>query len=640
MGDNVDQWPQEITQEAYKQLPYLSDFEVNVVLDKVDEPKGYAYGSVEVRPKTAMTPEEMDKAELQKVHVPIIIKESMLHPFDLFLVGKKFAHLTEGRLRAALFRPEEFDAARTRPYDPSLLHDLNPPIRSGYGGFGAGGVKTGASVELEWLPLLPRLQGQVKTAHVERFKLARTDPSLRSQLANGDEGVMAAFESASTLAPSENVKTSAAFRDHVRPNVVQLRARGDGTFLMKHANTGMYDPQEEVIPLSVATDLAGEEDLSTMLEGDGTLTASPDAPVKATMEAEEVKNVDAFGLWKVQDVNGNTLIGWVFPQLLSMDMQPLPLSLFTNGSQYAIQEGIAGMMSGKSTDLPKGGPRGYGCLYFIDHGTAKAFVPMTVNSTMRGHDGIRYVAQDDLGNHFTFYFTDSLKTVVKVGQSEYAIPSQVNWMPLRGSTELVSNPLGFSKTSASNTSTAELLGGQDEYCWRGPAVAKLASEQTKFLNRHDAEFLGVSLGVSPAFIKEALDRANKGELLPFDGLNLITPMREKMAAARESVLKDLREIPEPIHNYFLAKEASLLDDALTADKILGLGFLNAENVATFIDMLPQLESTSSKVAEMLLASRLGVKEIPEVALERMLKALDDVIRGLKSLRHKEQQNMA
>jgi hypothetical protein len=100
-------------------------------------------------------------------------------------------------------------------------------------------------------------------------------------------------------------------------------------------------------------------------------------------------------------------------------------------------------------------------------------------------------------------------------------------------------------------------------------------------------------------------------------------------------LQPLDELDVPIHNYFLAKEAALLSDALTADKILGLGFLNAENVSAFVDMLPSLEAASSKLAEMLIAVRLGLQDIPEVALERMLAALEDVIRGLRSLQEKE-----
>jgi len=638
LGDNVDEWSQEITQEAYKQLPFLSEFEVNVVLDKVDEQKGFAYGSIELRSKSDMTQEEQQLSPLDKVHVPIVVKDNMLSPLDVFLAGKSFGHLTEGRLRAALFRPEKFDVPRTRPYDPSLVHDMYPPLRGGFGG--GGGVKTGAAM-LEYVPILPQLQGQVRHDHVERLKTACLDPSVRAQLTNGDEGVRAAFESGMNLVPSDRIKVASVVKDSIRPNVVQLRALPDGRVMVKRANTDMYLQQEESVSMGTAQDMAGEEDMGAMLEGDGTLTASPNAPVKETMEAEEVKVADAFGLYKVQDTNGNTMIGWVFPQLMSMDMQPMPLSLFTNGSQYAVQEGVAGIMAGKSTDLPKGAPQGYGCLYYIDHGTAKAFVPMTIKTTMRGPDGrIRFVAEDDMGQPCNFYFSDAMKTVAKVGQEDYCVPSQVNWMPLRGQTELVGNPMGFSKTSSANAARAELIGDKDVFSWRGPAVAKLASSETKFINRADAEFIGVALGIYPPLVKEALDVvARGGAVKSFENLRSITPFHEKMAEAQASVKKDLADIPIPIHNYFLAKEASILDDALTADKILGLGFLNAENVSTFIEMTPQLEATSSKIAEMLLASRLGMKDVSEVALERMLKALDDVIRGLKSLRHREEQKM-
>jgi hypothetical protein len=135
--------------------------------------------------------------------------------------------------------------------------------------------------------------------------------------------------------------------------------------------------------------------------------------------------------------------------------------------------------------------------------------------------------------------------------------------------------------------------------------------------------------------KEALNQAAKGKLMSFDGVRVITPFSEKMASAYASIRKSLDELDPPIHNYFLAKEASLLDDSLTADKILGLGFLNAENISTFVEMMPAFEAAASKISEMLVAVRLGLKDIPEAALERMLVALEDVIRGLRCLQEKE-----
>ena len=631
LSDNTDLWSQEIMQEAYKQLPYLSQFEASVALDKVDEERGYAHGSVVVQPKTAMTVEEQEKSPLEKVHIPIFIRDQMLAPLDIFLKGQRYQHLTEGRLRGALFRPEAFDAVRRKPLEPSIINELRPPLDD------VGGSTKMGSVELTTLPLLPQLQGRVRQSHVDRLKEAMADPALISAVSNSGRGVAAAFHSALSLAPVDREKTAQILADNMRPNVVQLRKLENGNVMVKWANTEMFAPQEEEVPESVAQDMAGEEDVRPQLEASGTITATPDAAVKRTLESEEIKVADSFGLWKVQDVTGNTLIGWVFPKVMSLDLTPLPLSLFNNGSQYALQEHIAGEMAGKTTDIPKGIPRGYGALYYIDHGTAKAMVPLRVTSSYRDPNGtVKYMGETDLGEKVMFSFADGLKTVVKVSPGEYAVPANFSWMPLRGECELVSEPMAFSKVAVADWKAhAELVGDGNVFSFRGPAVAKIKEAHTKFLNRADAEFMGAALGLHPTFCKEAMDRASKGERIALKGLRPITPLSEKLASARAAIRKELDELDPPLHNYFLVKEAAILDDALTADKILGLGFLNAENVSSFVDMLPSLDATSSKLAELLFAIRIGLKEVPEVAVERMLVALEDVIQGLKALQQRE-----
>jgi len=634
LGDNSDMWPQEIVQEAHKQLPYLGDFEANVVLDKVDEERGFAFGSVEVRPKSSMTPEEeRATSPLKKVHIPVVVKEQMMSPFDIFMIGRKFQHLTESRLRSALLRPDVFDTPRRKPFDISLIQDLQPPYRDGWGS----GIKLGSAV-IERLPILPQLNGRILLDHQERItKLAEVDPSFYAQLRNAPEGVKAAFASAFQLAPTSPTKTAEYIADNMKATVVQIQGQANGKALVKWANADMYAPQAAEVPMDVAQDLYGAQDVRPMLEGDGSITASPDATVKKTLELEEVSNANQFGLWQVQDLQGNELIGWVFPSLLSLDLQPLPLALFSNGSQYAVQDQIAGKVAGKSTDIPKGIPKGYGCLYYIDHGTAKAFVPMTITSSARGPDGmVKYIGSLETGEEATFSFIDGLKTVARVGQAEYMVPSTMNWMPLRGRTELVTQASMFAKVASRQwVGEVDIVGDHGVFSFRGAPIAKIASDQTKFICQRDAEFLAVALGMEESFAKEALAKASRGELVKVSGLRTLTPPSEKMAAARAQVVKDLAELDPPIRNFFLAKEAAWLDDALTADRILGLGFVNAENVATFVDMLPGLEATSSLLSELLLAVRLGMKDIPEAAVERMLAALEDVIRGLRTLQQKE-----
>ena len=111
------------------------------------------------------------------------------------------------------------------------------------------------------------------------------------------------------------------------------------------------------------------------------------------------------------------------------------------------------------------------------------------------------------------------------------------------------------------------------------------------------------------------------------------PLSFKMAGAREEAKNLLDEFPRGLKQDLL-KEAAALGDAQTVDKILALNFINPENVGTFANYLPELDEALSKVAEMLVASRLGLNQVPEGALEKSLTGLDTVIDGLRKLHQK------
>lgn len=671
LGDNIDTWPQEIMQEAYKRLPYLSNFEVNVVLDRLDEGRGYAFGSIEVRQKSDMP--EADKAgRLSAVHIPVLLKEQMMSPLDLFLYGRRYNHLTEARLRAALFRPESFDSIQDRPPEALIGNDLQPPALTGQTYGGAGGVKLGMDGAAAAAPtaaspppppppppsagastagiiqtpeakmagavLLPKLHGRVNPEHFNRVKLAMRDPSVRAAYMNANEGVQAAISSALCLEVADIAKTAQLAFDSIPPDVVQMRRLPDGQYLVKWANADMYAPQEQTMQPQQAMQMAGSGPVGQQLQQQGMVTAAPTAEISAAMEAAEIRAADQFGIWLVQDALGNQVVGWVFPKILSLDMQPMPADLFNNGSQYALQSVIAGKMIGKATDIPSTAPRGYGCLFFVDKGSARAFVPMTVTGSYMDPMGTAsYVAQTDMGEQVTFTFSDTVKTATRVSETQLIVPATYKWMPLKAKVDLVADPSVFMKTAARKwSSTVEIVGDGDIYTFRGPAIAKLASSETEFVDRAQAEFISTLLGLTPEFAKTALDKAAKHETaVAIEGVRVLSTAQEKYASAKRAVLDELAQLNPPIRNYFLVKEASILDDALTADKVLGLGFINAENIATFVDMLPQLEEASAKLAEMLFAVRCGMKDVPEVAVERMLIAMEDVINGLRTLRQKE-----
>ncbi len=637
MGDNADNWPREVMSEAYRQLPYLSEFSADIGLDRISEEDGYAFGSIVVRPSSHMTSKEEGERPLPTIHIPVILQDMKLSPLDVFAKGKAYYHLSEGRFREALFRPDVFDAARDRPWEPNMYSDLQPPLESG-GGSGGGGVKLGYDKEAGIAvldPILPKLHGMVQPDHIARVKLAfDSSPALRAAIGSAPVGVRAAFASAMELDPSDPTKTAEVAYNSLPATVVQLRKLGAGRYKVKWANSELYAPQEQEMDELTANELVGDLDLVGHVEGDGSVTASPDAAIKQTLDSDEAKVIDTFGLWCVQDTSGADLTGWCFPQVLSFDLQPLPLTLFTNGSVHALQDRIAGKMVGKSTELPKGAVRGYGCFYYIDHGTARAFVPMNIQNVYRGPNGEQmYMGTLKTGETVTLHLGQGMKTVAKSGENEYVIPEDISWMPLRGETELQAEPLLLTKVAFSTM--GQLISDGTYYTFRGPAFAKLAGHQKQGLRRLEAEFLGVAAGIHPHFVKEALDKTHLGEIVEIGGLKILGSVGEQMALAREKIASRLKNLDHPIRNYSLIKEAATMLDAMTADKILGLGFITPENMSAFVDSLPSFELCASKLAEMLIAVRLGMEGPPELAIERSLVALDDVIHGLRRLRQQE-----
>ena len=84
----------------------------------------------------------------------------------------------------------------------------------------------------------------------------------------------------------------------------------------------------------------------------------------------------------------------------------------------------------------------------------------------------------------------------------------------------------------------------------------------------------------------------------------------------------------------LLKEAAAISRATdedTVDSVLALNFVTPENTHAFIASLPELEVALAKLAELLVATRLGLKDVPEPAVSSALRGLDRTIDGLKGL---------
>lgn len=266
-----------------------------------------------------------------------------------------------------------------------------------------------------------------------------------------------------------------------------------------------------------------------------------------------------------------------------------------------------------------------------------ATVPLLVSGgegEMNG--GQSYLVRTLTGEATKVRLVPGLKGIKALG-NEFHMPDTARFLPLNdeGMVPLVSQVDQLTKTSADFLAPKAYLsgGGLDEVTLRFENLPKLASQFDRRLDTETAVFALCAAGVpvQEAYTKTKL--AMQGQPVTFTGLadvclahDIINESR-KVAADRSADVMALRR--------FLTKEATTLPDVMTIDSVLSLGFINSENVRMFVNRIPYLEKCLSMICEMLLASRLGLSEIPEHATGRCVRAMEETIQGLRALSMRE-----
>jgi hypothetical protein len=180
-----------------------------------------------------------------------------------------------------------------------------------------------------------------------------------------------------------------------------------------------------------------------------------------------------------------------------------------------------------------------------------------------------------------------------------------------------------------NTCTIRADRHTGTYSLDGRAFEKVASSM---IDHPAAEFLLVASGVTPMTARTKLAEAAKsvgGQSYLIADMKPITPWKEKVASAYRDSAVLMQSLPKLKRD--LVKEAVAIDDADTVDKMLALGFLTPENVKIFLSYIPALQAATSKLADLLLAVRLGLQGPPESATRTAMFTIEEVVRGLRRL---------
>jgi hypothetical protein len=699
LSEDPNQWPQEAIQELFKQVPYISDFTPHVTMQKVDGERGYGLGFVTVSNQSEMqpgaSPADEAAAGIRQVRIPIIIRDGKLLSFDLLITDQaKILPLTESRLRASMFRPQAFDVTSKTPGDQSMIGQLYPPYRQNYGMAGVimpGGDMAKASSALEgylekdaikepklthdamsrvehqiakdWVKKDPKnIKAKSRLRHyVEEYKpTTKTGSVLQSILPTinasdldafretiTDTDVRLAYEknaaatvgAVSTLLKHEPVKLASPL-ELVKPTVIQI-VRSDDGYVLKTASHKAWAPRIENLDRGQALQKLGHK-IVLAADESGALTMAEGADAGEPAQqpaAETAAPVSEPGIYKVQKDDGEEIVGVVLPSLVDIDGSEVPIALFSNGSQAAVQTDVLGTpVTGGDVDLPEGGaPQGYGVFFNNEGGALKATIPLNILASKSGPDMNEpavFMAETYDGNPVEVSVQPNIQAVTGSPEGRMLIPESWRWSSLDNAAEVSlasAEPEVNKQASAMREfASVEIRSGGSTFSISGPAVEKLASAEKSFLGINDAMFVLAALGVEQEYgikkLAESMTCSAPVRVRIGRYIKLASEQEDgalKIAQARLARLPSLRRQ--------LFKEAAVIGDPDAVDTVLSLGFINPENIVEFINYIPQLDESQGKMCELLMASRLGLSDVPEGALEKAVRATEEVIEGLKTI---------
>ena len=491
--------------------------------------------------------------------------------------------------------------------------------------------------------VLAAIMPTANEADLDSFRRTITDYDVRLAYEKNAAATIEALQTILADRP-DKAKFASVMSSVLRPTVAQIVRIDDG-YSVKTASHLLWNPQMRYLSRGEAMQEFGSKIvLAADMSGATTIADGADAaePAVSSAEVEKLAPVDVSGMYKVRSLDGVEMVGCVIHGLLDVDGSTLPLSLFTNGSVAALQEDILGEAVSGDPHLPTSDmPSGYGMFHATTADGLVGTIPMDIHSSWSEQGSSKkYQAVTFDGRQIQVTVQPNIITVVSSDPQTMLIPQGWKWTPLGPSHEaaLVSSEDTKVKTSSAqrHLASVSVVSSGNTFSFRGHAVEKLAHVEREFLDLDAAMFLMAGLGVEQQYgLRKLGESFNGREPAQVRIGRFITTADEQVKEAQAKAAHAYSLFPSLKRQLF--KEAAVVTDPEAVDAVLSIGFINPENLTAFISYMPTLESASEKLAEILMAARLGLSSIPMGAIEKSMRALEEVLEGLKALAFEEPQ---
>lgn len=638
LSNDADTWPEDIIQKVKERIPSAKNLNMMFKVMKKDEENGVATGSVTVH--------SADKA----VVIPVIIKDFMMYPLDIMIANGKLVPLTPDYFDAVFSKNDMFDKLEEYPTfgglgrfeDANLWNSIYPPSlgRYAYASSGAYDVLNSISDTIDGSSLKTFLTDP-KNEKVASRLLSGPHKEVIKKIANYQPVNMNEYrQGVENLIPRSIVMVKLE-----SPNKYSILSNSDSVF---HPTINTADRGRTIKFMSTLSDNV-QDDINEVDQNGEKILSMPEPKNNVILAKEDMEvpeEATEYDHYSVKSKTGLSVEGVVIPKVIDFDMRVTGEKLFVGKTMSNYQPEIWGVriknsrFQPKVYDVPATGQTG--CfIYQPDKSHALATVPVTIETYIEEINGRKMIKATDLtGGPITFVLESDgepleAQQIIKLAPRKYRLPRKMKWLPLDVFHAVSNSPVDYSVKQAAHVITDRpvtlISTGYDQYALRG--VQKYASAMhwdPSNLLSYQAKFLLASLGCGQEKIASAFKVANLKGSAELHGLNF-TPLAVEKVAAAKPLADKMRKFAEDLRSN-LIKEASYLENSQTVDALLSLNFVTPTNVSKFISKLPSLKAAVSNLASCIIASRLGIKEIPDQSASTAMLRLVEVIDGLERLK--------
>lgn len=646
LPEDTRTWGEAITTLIKQKFPDLANVAIEIEFRRKDEPTGSAIGAA------SLVSEEAQKT----LCLPLIIKRFEMSPLDIWMEKESQAvhPITPDTFREQFFSPTAAEGLDNRPTDaagayfndPSTWTSTYPPLQGRYS-YASGGYR-----------VLDLISDTMTPGDIAKFKdeLAKHASALPKLFKHGHKEVLQKI-AAKKGANTNDFEASAL--KMIPMSVAQIKKRGANYSVLAGAN-GIFDLAESLDLdrsacqkfLEKITAHAADVLEAVDQEGERMLVMPPPPKDKVFLYDDMLdKPVAAkeLGAYVVKMKGGHDLEGVVLPNVVNFKGKKQSVKLFIAPEHASMQETIVGVENKNSVVYEKvlkhhavrTGQSG--TFVFIDNGVSVATEPVTIQAIEK--NGMWPITAWTLGGQKIKIrqgwsdcpqggppgpgtekkdpkFLDA-HGLIEEQPEHYTIPKRMMWVPMERFQDVSSTAADWmSKEANVIASSTSVLRQFDENTY------ELQVGETKISGDNSrVKFAMACLGAPLDVIDRSFKKVATIKRLNIYGLRKVANVLtlKKQAAATAAQLKGICDSLR----CSLVKEAAEVEDTETVDAMLSLGFLNQDNLAKFISYRPVFEKCADYLAQVTLASRLGMNDVDEAATTGAMQKMLEVSTGLK-----------